>query len=904
MSGILLETLSLPGESVLWGGALLLKIAAVLAASWMAAWLFRHRSAAFRHGIWSLAVAFILVIPLLSSILPAWQVRVPEVLLLHRPEPSSLEATIEPRTDAAPAPLSSRSAYGQATPMKEGSGQSVPAEAGGAAMSAEPASLPSKSSGPLYVLIVWASGAAILLFLIAMHAVRIRLIARRAYSDVSSKPAHLLRKLIADHSVRRSVRLLYSDRFSMPVTWGVLRPVILLPQEAATWSEDRLRVVLLHELAHIQRFDYVSHVASEIACAFYWPNPFVWLARTRLQSEEEQACDDRVITAGVEPYTYAEHLVDIARTSQAPRWTLPAGTIAMARESKLKGRVRAILDGAADRHPASFGHYALLAALLTVLALPTTALHLDEPNPAADRAAGQDSVEVSTADAQSTVEDAQAGGAYIWMEAEEGEVRLPMARYSDISASHGRYLMVPNGSGNGDSGGGGGRAAFTFNVDAAGAYMVWGRVLASSGTDNSFYVSMDDGEETRWNIFDADGDSGFDHWIWLPVASSGGSGRDAAAVAYVLEPGPHTLQIRNREDGTRIDRVLVTDDDTFRPQGRGSTAADAKPVYLWTEAEDAVLRAPMHVVRDGAASRESYIGARKEATGGEGTATFTLDIPQAGPYILWGRVFAPDAVENSFFVSVDGREEFIWDTPGPGPSDVAEQWTWDPVSAREGDDVVDPVVFDLEAGRHTLHLRNRESGTGLDGIIVTDDLGYRPRGIRPLAPTDEPVYVWLEAEQPWRLQQPLEIAVDESASGGQLLSVPSKKQSRDEPPRGGRAAYRFDVPRAGTYTVLGRVSAPDGSSNSFWVRVNDGRWIKWNSLPEGDGWHWEHVHDTDAGGALVELDLSEGVHTLEIAYRESNVRLDRILVTNEPRDTPRGLEDDPSEAPSVEVVFR
>src|SRR5207244_6373507 len=95
----------------------------------------------------------------------------------------------------------------------------------------------------------------------------------------------------------------------MPMTWGALRPVLLLPTEAAGWPAERLRAVLLHELAHVARHDYLTLTMAELAVALYWFHPLAWWAASRMRRERERACDDRVLAAGVAPSGYAAELL-------------------------------------------------------------------------------------------------------------------------------------------------------------------------------------------------------------------------------------------------------------------------------------------------------------------------------------------------------------------------------------------------------------------------------------------------------------------------------------------------------------------------------------------------------------------------------------------------------------------
>ena len=119
---------------------------------------------------------------------------------------------------------------------------------------------------------------------------------------------------------RRSTHLQIRDEaevrighVSTPLTCGVLRPLILLPESARDWDGSRLRAVLLHEAAHVVRRDCLAKYLAQASRALLWWNPLVWIVTERLNHEQELACDDAVLSAGVSADAYAKVLLDVAR---------------------------------------------------------------------------------------------------------------------------------------------------------------------------------------------------------------------------------------------------------------------------------------------------------------------------------------------------------------------------------------------------------------------------------------------------------------------------------------------------------------------------------------------------------------------------------------------------------------
>lgn len=174
---------------------------------------------------------------------------------------------------------------------------------------------------------------------------------------------------------RRPVAILLSRAVSVPFTWGVLRPVTILPADAEHWPRHYRRQALHHELAHVERRDWLIQTFTRLICAVYWFHPLVWIASRRLALEAERASDDRVLLAGASSRDYAEHLLALARQLR-PRRPRPLATVSMARQSQLPRRIQAILDTRTRRSTMNRSRLApyLLPALTLAILLSSAEL--------------------------------------------------------------------------------------------------------------------------------------------------------------------------------------------------------------------------------------------------------------------------------------------------------------------------------------------------------------------------------------------------------------------------------------------------------------------------------------------------------------------------------------------------
>jgi uncharacterized protein (TIGR03435 family) len=203
-----------------------------------------------------------------------------------------------------------------------------------------------ESTGVTASAILWAIwGAGMLLWVLPVLAGTWHLRSLRRSSSVCARGEALLHRLSAEAGIRRAVAVRVHESIPGPMTYGILRPVVMLPLDATAWSEEELCRAMIHELEHVRRGDWLSQYMARIVRALYWFHPLVWIAWRRLSLEAERACDDAVLRRS-EATAYANQLVLLAERLAS---TATPPLLAMAACRDLSTRVRAVLDGAQVR---------------------------------------------------------------------------------------------------------------------------------------------------------------------------------------------------------------------------------------------------------------------------------------------------------------------------------------------------------------------------------------------------------------------------------------------------------------------------------------------------------------------------------------------------------------------------
>ena len=335
----------------------------VLCAAWALTSVMRRASASTRHFVWICAIAGSTLAPAMTAFGPRWTVSIPTPFASTQSQTPSdaQQSELSSAPEAAPPAATENSMTSE--------------------LSAVAPSVGRQFDLTLAAVLLWAVGATMILAYAICGAIGAWWI-RRSAAVVAAPWVGEAQTLAEAFEIPGPVVVAESASVTMPIVCGIWRPLIVMPADAAQWSEERRRVVVLHELAHIKRRDCLTQSLAQLVCAAYWFNPIVWLAARRMRAERERACDDFVLAAGEKGPDYAAHLLDIAKTAQHRR-IAPLVGLAMARPSQLEGRLLAILDPKIRRSSTLYTRVASLAFVL-LIAVPVGAVRLETASPIAD----------------------------------------------------------------------------------------------------------------------------------------------------------------------------------------------------------------------------------------------------------------------------------------------------------------------------------------------------------------------------------------------------------------------------------------------------------------------------------------------------------------------------------------
>ncbi len=310
----------------------LIKSTVVLTLALLLAYLFRKQSASLRHLVYSVSLIGTLVFPLLSTVQTGWKTRLLPTWSTeaHSAAPSTLSVI---RQSADPMTLITNTLresqnYGSQTAMSS------------IQFGIKDTRLWNVMQYSL--LAIWLSGLALILVRQIFGLFGAYRLTREAEELTNPFWHQLLNRFLETVSMKNKIDLLQHKKVKVPLTWGCVKPVVIMPDDTKSWTAEQRESALYHELSHVKRRDFLVMMLARMSLGLYWFNPLIWVIFQLMKKEQEKACDELVLRTGIKASTYAANLLSIRRSIQRP-WNPPTAVVGAIGTSQLNDRLLAIL---------------------------------------------------------------------------------------------------------------------------------------------------------------------------------------------------------------------------------------------------------------------------------------------------------------------------------------------------------------------------------------------------------------------------------------------------------------------------------------------------------------------------------------------------------------------------------
>lgn len=311
-----------------------LKTSLILSLALLLSRILKKQSAAVRHLVLSSLFISMLFLPILSLTSLGWETR-----LLPAWGNSEQTARAENSIPVASAlNFSPRVSYDNAADLPDRDVRETPS------FSANLGSVLTKAEGIVddSVLLIWTLGLGLLISRLALGLWGAYRLTREGIAIKESIWKRLLDRFLTAISIKRRVSLMSHTKVQVPLTWGLVKPVVMMPAETEHWTDEQRSSALFHELSHVKRGDFLAMLLVRFNLALFWFNPLSWAVFRSIKKEQEKACDELVIKAGIKPSTYAAHLLAFRR-SLPFHWNPPTSVLGAMGKTQLDDRLTTIL---------------------------------------------------------------------------------------------------------------------------------------------------------------------------------------------------------------------------------------------------------------------------------------------------------------------------------------------------------------------------------------------------------------------------------------------------------------------------------------------------------------------------------------------------------------------------------
>ncbi len=463
----------------------------------------------------------------------------------------------------------------------------------------------------------------------------------------------------------------------------------------------------------------------------------------------------------------------------------------------------------------------------------------------------------------------------IYIEAESGVLSGDMASGDDPDASGGQYIY------NTTSTPKSGRAEYTFEVEEAGTYALWGRCYALSGTEDSFFIVVDGSSDTlTWHLA-----TPYNTWLWQKVSDW------YSIQEFDLTQGTHSVTVVSRDINARLDKLIFSKEPNFVPSGKEENPAGRTYVFDYWSGDATGGQNPVTIVMNSDKNVTAHFFETQEIVSipNMPSGPSSGEVGQNLTFITGGASSSlGNPVEYQFDFG-DGTQSDWGGTTRSHSYSVAGNYT---VRARARSQVMPEVVSDWSEGLSvsisefqpiTLTVNVVPEGAGTVDRNPYKSFYNENEWVELTAvPKVMDDNIRIEAES-GTLYGPVAVGVDNEASGNQYVFGTSSV------PKAARVEYNFQIEQAGTYYIWGRCYALSSTEDSFFMVVDGSSdTLTWHLDTEYYVWKWQKVSDQHI---VQTFNLLPGWHTITLITRDINARLDNFLITEDPSYIPAGKEE-------------